>query len=45
MNYIDKLLQGKEVEWKTLGEVYLDIPEHTNPRRHQFATGFPAVFY
>src|SRR5690606_31200721 len=21
MNYIDKLLQGKEVEWKTLGEV------------------------
>lgn len=34
MSYLDKLLQGVEVEWKTLGEVIYSIKTGLNPRQN-----------
>lgn len=39
MNYLDKLLQGKEVEWKTLGEVAEKISSGGTPK-----TGTPEYY-
>ena len=34
MNYLDKLLDGVDVEWKRLGDVIFSLKTGLNPRQH-----------
>ena len=45
MNYLDKLLQGATVEWKTLGEVGELVRGNGLPKTDFTETGVPAIHY
>ena len=45
MSYLEKLLDGVDVEWKTLGEVGKFIRGNGIQKKDFVETGFPAVHY